>query len=362
VWFESKTALKGTPGLHAEHGPKGLSAVRGSVAEPQLGQAPLAIEAPGVMPAALAWSVDDKNPDGQVIVQTRRVVPSLAPGRVAVVIDGSRDMRGAGEQLAQALGAFSPNVELMLVFAGDGEPVLFHHARGAALATRRHVQELEFIGGRDNTAALVAAWDWAGADATSGAVVWVHGAQPIADPVMRDTLKQRFERRPGQVALYDVPLDAGPNLVAVDLDGVAGVSRVTRYGTLDADLQRLFAAWLPGATRTEVTRERRSADGLTMAAKTSSNLTRLWAAGQVQARAAAPGQRGAAVTLANRYQLVTSVSGAVVLETQQDVLAAGLEPVEAGSVPTIPEPETWALLVVALLALLWGRAWRRRAA
>ncbi len=67
------------------------------------------------------------------------------------------------------------------------------------------------------------------------------------------------------------------------------------------------------------------------------------------------GSHADAVALASRYQLVTPVSGAVVLETQQDYAAAGLEPVAPGSVPTIPEPETWALMIVALLALLWRR-------
>jgi hypothetical protein len=42
------------------------------------------------------------------------------------------------------------------------------------------------------------------------------------------------------------------------------------------------------------------------------------------------------------------VSGAVVLETKQQYDEAGLEPVPPGSVPTIPEPETWLLIIVAL--------------
>jgi hypothetical protein len=51
--------------------------------------------------------------------------------------------------------------------------------------------------------------------------------------------------------------------------------------------------------------------------------------------------------LAARHQLVTEVTGAVVLERQEQYAAAGLTPVESGSVPTVPEPETWALLAVA---------------
>jgi len=59
--------------------------------------------------------------------------------------------------------------------------------------------------------------------------------------------------------------------------------------------------------------------------------------------------------MATAYQLVTPVSGAVVLETKEQYEAAGLEPVKPGSVPTIPEPETWAMIIVALLILVLRR-------
>jgi hypothetical protein len=47
-----------------------------------------------------------------------------------------------------------------------------------------------------------------------------------------------------------------------------------------------------------------------------------------------------------------------VLETQQQYDAAGLQPVPEGTVPTIPEPEEWALMLVALGVLLY--MYRRR--
>ncbi len=58
----------------------------------------------------------------------------------------------------------------------------------------------------------------------------------------------------------------------------------------------------------------------------------------------------------------------MVLETQQQYDAAGLQPVPEGTVPTIPEPKEWALIFVALLVLAYvlrahamrGRRARRR--
>jgi hypothetical protein len=60
-----------------------------------------------------------------------------------------------------------------------------------------------------------------------------------------------------------------------------------------------------------------------------------------------------ATKLATRYRLVTPVSGAVVLETQEQYERAGLEPVEPGTVPTIPEPEMVLLVAVVGAVLLW---------
>jgi hypothetical protein len=66
-----------------------------------------------------------------------------------------------------------------------------------------------------------------------------------------------------------------------------------------------------------------------------------------------------AIALATAYRLVTPVSGAVVLESKQQYEAAGLSPVEPGTVPTIPEPETIALIIVAALAFV-AFVWLRR--
>ena len=56
------------------------------------------------------------------------------------------------------------------------------------------------------------------------------------------------------------------------------------------------------------------------------------------------------------------VSGAVVLENQQQFKAAGLEPVDSSSVPTVPtvpEPETWALMIV-VAAVIGVVIWKKR--
>ncbi len=66
-----------------------------------------------------------------------------------------------------------------------------------------------------------------------------------------------------------------------------------------------------------------------------------------------------AMQLAARYQLVTAVSGAVVLETKAHYERAGLIPVDAALVPVVPEPETWVLMLLAF-AMFAPRLVRRR--
>ena len=65
------------------------------------------------------------------------------------------------------------------------------------------------------------------------------------------------------------------------------------------------------------------------------------------------GNRMEAVALASEHRLVTPVSGAVVLETQQQYQEAGLSPTSQTGVPTVPEPEEWALIILSALAFLW---------
>ena len=149
----------------------------------------------------------------------------------------------------------------------------------------------------------------------------------------------------------------GRNVIAESLDGVAIIETLR----LD-DLARLFASWDNGGTQMKVQRERIDymPEEMPDESRTSEHLARLWANEEV-ARLVREGaaRRDEAVEIARDYQLVTSVSGAVVLETREQYLRAGLQPVPEGTVPTIPEPEEWALIIVALgtIVLVW---WRRR--
>jgi hypothetical protein len=91
------------------------------------------------------------------------------------------------------------------------------------------------------------------------------------------------------------------------------------------------------------------------------HLARVWAAATV-AGEGTPADPDARSALAANYQLVTPLSGAVVLETQAQYDAHGLTPGDPSAspqVPNIPEPATGLLILLTLTAAALRR---RRAA
>ena len=73
-----------------------------------------------------------------------------------------------------------------------------------------------------------------------------------------------------------------------------------------------------------------------------------------------PARQTEAVALAVKHQVVTPVSGAVVLETQQQYYAHGLSPVDPASVPSVPERASILVVFLAGGAITAATVIRRR--
>jgi hypothetical protein len=170
-------------------------------------------------------------------------------------------------------------------------------------------------------------------------------------------IRQRWERRPDGPGLFELQAITGVNKIVESLDGFNQARSLPRTGLVSDDLKMLFDRWQGNIPAFEISRNRVDpADRPTDEAKeTSGHLARLWAYDQINSmiQQKGPDYLEQAVTTATSYQLVTPVSGAVVLETQQQYKRAGLQPVDPATVPTIPEPEVWALLIIAAIALAW---------
>jgi hypothetical protein len=86
--------------------------------------------------------------------------------------------------------------------------------------------------------------------------------------------------------------------------------------------------------------------------KVWNHLARIWAIEQSESDDAERAK------IAAKYQLVTPVSGAVVLETMEQFKKHGLTPVDADaapSIPSVPEPSTSLLVLIGASAALLRR-------
>jgi hypothetical protein len=287
---------------------------------------------------------------------------------VVFVVDGSRKMTSFMPVIAEALAGVPEEMDFAVVLARDEVEVLSGGFLKADAAARRlmaeRVRSGRGAGGQDNLPALMKAWDLA-AENPQGAVVWIHGPQPQlleGD----EALQQRFDWRPlssgAGPTLYELQISPGPDRVIEKLNSKLQLRTVARHGTVGEDLNRLLAGWQGRASALAGVRERLPAGAVPAAERgkeNSKHLARLWANDEVL-RLVAARKRDEAVQLAGLHQLVTSVSGAVVLETRQQFQQAGLQPVDPQSVPTVPEPGTLALFALGGLVLAL-RFWRARA-
>jgi hypothetical protein len=213
-------------------------------------------------------------------------------------------------------------------------------------------------GGQDNASALAGAIS-ALSPFDDAALVWIHAPQPVRFFRNSALLEQTLDRSTDLPRLILYPVLPGPNRVLMDGRWFHEASSVAATGDVEADLTGLVRELYARTPQWRVRRE--PAVGVSQATNRSGHIARLWAYDRVLSLAAAnDGEaRSEALRLAAAYRLVTPVSGAVVLETDADYTANNLSPPDASQIPTVPEPSTWAMLLIAG-AFLAVMAWRNR--
>jgi hypothetical protein len=346
VWVEASQPLSAAnPNLKADTSKPGRPALRGSLKDVELSQATSRILVKRPADIEHVWAEDSVVSPSTYVRQTIATTTIAAPPRVVLVLDDSASMSPHMAELSRALQHVPDALDFTIYIASDEVGVSRFPATIAGMVRAE--------GGKDNVEALEFAWDWA-AEKPGSVVLWVHGPQP---ELLRSAegLVQRLERQtsPQAPTLYDLPVAAGANRIAEKMDGKDQWVTVHRHGTLEHDLQRLLASWSGPRTEWRWARERIAAvsgSAELQGKKGSSHVPRLLALDEVR-RALRNHQFAEASKIAGRYQLVTPASGAVVLETQQQYQQSGLNPVDAATVPLVPEPEVVALLVLGLIAV-----------
>lgn len=302
-----------------------------------------------------SWAADPQSPAHLVRQVISADASSSVPARLVLVLDGSASMRDAAGDLARTLARIPANVDVKLVVAHDGLAGSPDARTLTPAAAAQWIEDYDYVGGHDNTAALVRGLDLA-AEEPDSVLLWIHGPQPVL-VAAEEALGQRLIRGTGVSRWYELQVVPGRNLITEKIETLASIHTLRNQ-----DLETQVSMWRSGARPVSRVRERvvMPVSTLPPSQRASDHLVRLWANDEI-ARLIhdSPDHRKEAIDVAHRYQLVTPVSGAVVLESQQQYDAAGLAPVAEGTVPTIPEPEEWALIIIALLVLAYAYHERR---
>lgn len=352
---EADAALDATLGaLRTEASRPGRAVLHGALSPADLatGIAPLSIARPHA--SASTWTPALPDP-ARIVTQTfRRQPPS--PGPVILVVSGSADLAPAATALHRALRDASVTPFTALYHAGD--EVRQSSASLDPRAQARWLADRDFVGGQDDTPALLAALD----DLTArggGTLVWLHAGQPLA---WHDSaaLEQSLTRRSRLARIVSMPAVAAPNLLLEKVAAHAPLATFPRVAGLPDDLARLLRELHDGRLVAERTAHPAS-DFAPTGKRVSDHLSRLWARDEVH-RLLATGDsqaRDTAQRLALATQIVTPVSGAVVLETDAQYTANDLAPSDAKNSPVVPEPATYGLFMSGTL-MLWAVCRRRR--
>ena len=160
-----------------------------------------------------------------------------------------------------------------------------------------------------------------------------------------------------RVPLVAVQLASGRNRLKEAFASDLNFRVLPSYGNDTQALERLFQQWSGAAPRYQLQRNNiagpRPLVESQVSTETSFHLARLWAYESVieLLNDGAENSYERAQQLGTDYQLVTPATSAIVLETEAQYVEAGLHAVDGATVPTVPEPETWLLMIGVLICL-----------
>lgn len=295
--------------------------------------------------AEVIWTRDPfAEADQEIVVRTqKRRSESSMSEKIVLIIDGSgyfSEWAGATQEAISDL-------------KDDGhEVVVFVAAEENVIEDPESLSDVDFEGGQDSVAAFEAALsEVSGSGKTK--LIWMHGQLPI-NLSSSESLVQRLERGSFEVDFSVIDLDGGPNRLLEKIARVLPLrssGRPSSPGELTSELKRVVQG------NDDVERwEQVDESGIPDEAVEVWDQLARWRVWQEVSQAS--GDSKDLATMAAKYQLVSPVSGAVVLETKDQYEQFGLKQIDpdaSPSIPTIPEPS------IALLGLLsMGMMWRRR--
>lgn len=292
--------------------------------------------------AKLVWT-RDPFVEGENTILIREQLPDkqTKSKKVVLVVDGSKHFSPWYESFRTSLETLqSQLIETEIIYAAEDR-------------VWEEETTPDFLGGQDNLPALIRGMEQA-MSTQADELIWLHGPQPVAleNP---ERLSQLIERGFHKVRFSTVDLTGKPNRLLEQLETTISLSstgRPTEPDNLEETLVRMITE-----DRSQFRYRTAPASETLEGQEVWDHLAR-WRIWEELQQAAELGRvPDELAQKAATYQLVTPVTGAVVLETQEQFKRAGLDQVDESSTPSIPgipEPSISLLLILAS-SLLWRR-------
>ncbi len=236
------------------------------------------------------------------------------PKSLVILVDGSESMKNYMADIASALKTLPESLQTQIVFIGDN-----------SITFRDPANLLNYkpAGGQSDDKALVQYLK----AVSNISVLWIHGSQPISSE-NKTAFHQLLNLPADSPRLYDLQVSAGPNEILNDLNPGPNYVRVARLGTVKSDLERLFSQWQPtasAANQFEILQAQEPAHENAESANPASTNTaaapayiaQLYGYHQLLAslqNTSDPTSQNQALALASKYQIVSPVSSAVVVD------------------------------------------------
>jgi hypothetical protein len=356
VWLESKNNLESAnPNLKFERENK-VTALRGNLSDGEIKEVNATIRA--TKPEnKLAWTKDESN----FVTQKVEVIQSVKPSRFVFLVDTSRRFSPEKQTAISIIKNLPPESEVGLVLSGgNGLNTEFTYPNsfvGSPAEIAEKINQITFDGGTDNMPALTKAYQLASEKAGS-VVIALYAPQPFEFETTFET-RQYFTRRFNSQNILRFVNSNSYDVVESSLKNYEVFQSPPRYSDLKTDVENHLKQLNEQKHSFKYVRQAVAKADVSGAKETSKHLIRLWANDEVSRIIEQENDEKKAVELAQKYQLVTPVTGAVVLETKEQYDQFGLKSVDKNSVPTIPEPETYLLIAVILGVFLWLIATRK---
>ena len=355
IWIESKKIIEiNSSDLSSKKISENVYRLKGNISDIELSNPRKTITTVRKISLSQLVSQYDNN---QQIVQQVVEIPNKVKEVLMIVVDGSVKSGKYIDQVIESLKTLPQGQKVGLLIASGDNPFIEidHWSEEQQNKFIKLLNDYEFIGGQDNAPAL--------AEALlkmerfhDAEILWIHSPQPIVFAEGLSKLEQVIERLPQLPLINSYGLRLGPNKLLNKLSSsfkwTLNSGTIAKKDSAENDLKEYFLSRY--STNKQLVFERIAVENVKDVPQGSKHIARLWARDKIRALMRDdPKNQAKAIEIAAKYQLVTLVSGAVVLEDQKQYDDNGLNPVDANSVPTIPEPHQWVLAFIILLMLLW---------